>query len=344
MHTKMDSSIIKFLRFPLIVGIVAIHAYNQDIALNPQLSTFNHIQYFFSQMLGRVSVPLFFFFSGYLFFYKKEVFDKKIYLEQIQKRFWSLFIPYIFWISLNILFISFFDNYAFSVYYKDGFTLTTFLRSYWDLISDSLPISYPLWFLRDLMILCLLTPLIYLLVKKVKLLLIFILLAWWYLDIFNYPGFRSISVLFFVSGAYLSINKYSFSALIRKIPLPILLSLCIFFVGFDLYYSNINSTINKTCILILIGVVLRLSIALLDRVEINKVLLTLSSSSFFVYLVHEPLLSYIRSYLGGIMVPIKYTIYYFSCILLTLIISVAVYLLLKKIAPRAFNFVLGNRN
>lgn len=344
MHTKMDSSIIKYLRFPLIVGIVAIHAYHLDISFNPQLSIFNHIQYFFSQMLGRISVPLFFFFSGYLFFYKKDTFNKEIYLKQVKKRFWSLFIPYIFWISLYILFISLFDHNTFSAYYKDGFTLTTFLKSYWNLISGSMPLLYPLWFLRDLMILCILTPLIYLLVKKVKLLLIFILLVWWYLDIFNYPGFRSISVLFFVSGAYLSINKLSFSALIRKVPLSILLPLCIFFVGFDLYYSIINSTINKTCILILIVVVLRISIASLDRFEINKVLLTLSSSSFFVYIVHEPVLNFARSYLAGIMVPIKYTIYYFSCILLTLIISVAAYLLLKKIAPRALNFVLGNRN
>lgn len=326
------------------VGIIAIHAYNQEATNISSLFVFNHIQYFCSQVLGRVSVPLFFFFSGYLFFYKKDIFSKNVYIQQIKKRFWTLFIPYIFWISINISFLYFFDDYAFSVYYKNGLTFDEFLRSYWNIIDNSVPILYTLWFLRDLIILCILTPLIYFLIKKIKLLFPIIFLACWYLDLIGIPGFRSNSIFFFILGAYLSINKLSFTCLIRKIPLYLLLCLCLLFIALDLYYSIYNSIINKTCIIILIISILRLTPVITNRLATGQLFLLLSSSSFFIYLAHEPLLFYIKSYFKGVIVPMKYTIHYFASILTTLIITILLFLILKKLAPKFLNLIVGSRS
>jgi len=69
------SSRIEILRFPLIVGVVFIHNFSTTIFMTYGPVGVTHsrvwsdfIRFFVSQGVARVSVPLFFMISGYLFF------------------------------------------------------------------------------------------------------------------------------------------------------------------------------------------------------------------------------------------------------------------------------------
>ena len=69
--------IFDWLRFPLMVGVIFIHSYG-FISVTEEMkdSFWGMIIEIFSQGIGRLSVPLFFFISGYLFFYKIYKFSK----------------------------------------------------------------------------------------------------------------------------------------------------------------------------------------------------------------------------------------------------------------------------
>ena len=89
---ELQSRVIAFLRFPLIVGVVFIHNYRPSIIVGNEvmgsethMPTYSFIGQLFSQYIGWISVPLFFFFSGFLFFYKADyslqtyIYKKSIY-------------------------------------------------------------------------------------------------------------------------------------------------------------------------------------------------------------------------------------------------------------------------
>lgn len=63
----------------------------------PDVPFFYNIEYFISEIIACVAVPLFFLISGFLFFYRLRGFNHAVYLSKLRKRFWSLFVPYLFW-------------------------------------------------------------------------------------------------------------------------------------------------------------------------------------------------------------------------------------------------------
>lgn len=114
MYSNDDSTLSKtitFLRFPLIVAVVFIHtdlfnataggASPVNEGLFPMYSLLRHV---ISEELARIAVPLFFFVSGFLFFYRSE-FSLKTYGQKLKKRVRTLLIPYIFWNMADFLWI-----------------------------------------------------------------------------------------------------------------------------------------------------------------------------------------------------------------------------------------------
>ena len=100
---SLNSRVISYLRFPLCVAVVLIHInINTKDCESPLL--FNNTYYLFSQILPRVAVPLFFVFSGFLFFSKLDQFSLYDYREKLLKRINTLFIPYMFWNAVLIVY------------------------------------------------------------------------------------------------------------------------------------------------------------------------------------------------------------------------------------------------
>ena len=90
-NEELQSKTISFLRFPLIVGVVFIHSMFKSVIFNGvdvmQTGSFpfyTTIAYLFSEILARIAVPLFFFISGFLFFYKTP-FNTHFYIQKFQR-------------------------------------------------------------------------------------------------------------------------------------------------------------------------------------------------------------------------------------------------------------------
>ena len=92
---------LKLLNFPLIVGVVYIHAYGMEIGfagseLGPaHLDRFTDVvRTLVSQGVARLAVPMFFLISGYFFF---NGFTGWSYFNKLRVRFRTLLVPYVFW-------------------------------------------------------------------------------------------------------------------------------------------------------------------------------------------------------------------------------------------------------
>ena len=98
------------LRFPLAILVVFVHGFGAEIDVSELhasgltgLALYDYIRLFFSVVIARSAVPLFFIISGYLLFLKVDDYSKSVYMAKLKKRWHSLVIPYLLWLVLFIL-------------------------------------------------------------------------------------------------------------------------------------------------------------------------------------------------------------------------------------------------
>ena len=220
---SLQSKVITHLRFPLIVCVVFIHVIFMSYAdARQNYPLFFCVDYWVSEVLARTAVPLFFFISGFLFFYRVENFSLRVYGQKVRKRFRTLAVPYLLWnvYALLIYFVlqTCFGGMAFkgNVSVAD-FRFSDFLGAFWDMRlavpgwTDHTPVNYPLWFIRDLMMIVIFSPLIYGLVKFLRVYALAGLALLWILGWdFSMPGFSIVALFFFAFGTYFSVHKKQF--------------------------------------------------------------------------------------------------------------------------------------
>lgn len=106
------------LQFPLAILVVFVHGFGADIDVSELhasgltgLAVYDYIRLFFSVVIARSAVPIFFIISGYLLFLKVEEYNKTVYISKLRKRWHSLVIPYFSWIVLFILWTRSVESY-----------------------------------------------------------------------------------------------------------------------------------------------------------------------------------------------------------------------------------------
>lgn len=206
-------SYIDNLRFPLMLGVILIHSYK---LLPPEWESGSLLQQALFGSALRVAqcvVPLFFFISGFLFFFRIKEFNLNCYKEKIHRRIYTLLVPYILWILLDLFYLSCkalpeILNHTCSISeVSQMYTWKIFWFYY-----KTWPLYIPFWFIRDLMVVCVFSPLIYLGIKYFS--FTFPLL----LGVAYLYGFESFAEAFFYfsSGAFFSIKKYDLEKLLEK--------------------------------------------------------------------------------------------------------------------------------
>jgi surface polysaccharide O-acyltransferase-like enzyme len=163
---------IKFFSFWLMIGVVVLHSTLQDNGSGSAI-----IQIFVSFNLMQVCVPMFFIISGYLFFLNIKSATFSVFVEKIKKRFKTLVLPYFIW-SLLVFGLVYLLQYLPIIgnFFPQKFSDMNLKNIIMNAVI--LPYNYPLWFLRELIIYVLFTPLLYYFVRYGKiafLILIFIL-------------------------------------------------------------------------------------------------------------------------------------------------------------------------
>ena len=222
---EKDSKAIEFLRFPLICAVVCIHTNLIEYCdWLTDFSVFSNSSYIFISILCSIAVPLFFFISGYLFF-KTQDFNEKIYIDKIKRRIISLFVPYILWNIIYFMIVCLFQIVKpdFQLLLHKSIyemSLTDFLYIFWDIskishlpTDQNAPLVTQFWFLQCLMIIILLSPIIYVGIKRLKVLFILLMAIICVTDILpEYTGVKWGAFFYFILGSYFSVNKISIIA------------------------------------------------------------------------------------------------------------------------------------
>ena len=228
------SKSIDFLRFPLIVLVVFIHNFGKPLVheINMDAISFlalsgadfyNLFRIMVKYALACVAVPAFFFISGVLYFKNIHSFSFDIYKKKTIKRLHTLLIPYLLWNLLAIIepallgllsgdnwndcMNRLWGNNFFLRFWVDHDWLPQYDNIFgWDLRKTA-PALFPFWYVRDLIVVCLLAPVIFHFAHNKKLFWIIIIP----LLFFNFwpeiPGLSQTAICFFSLGAFVSIHK-----------------------------------------------------------------------------------------------------------------------------------------
>jgi len=351
---KHNTLKLKILSFVLIIMVVFLHSYSisSTNSVSEKLATRGYnsfLQHFLSEEITRIAVPLFFLISGFLFFFNLKG-TKEEFLVKFKKRTKSLLVPYLFWSSIWILIYFCFQAFPQTQAFFAGkpvrdFSISEFLNTLF-----ILPIPFQLWFLRDLIILVLISPLLYLLIKNFKYLPFLVLLLGWYLNI-NYYFVVNEALLFFTAGASVSLIKNKILELDfrAKDASFIFLWFGIALTATILDYTNfenliIQNILHKTGILVGITAIWILYDLLTNKnIEKDKVS-EIYSFSFFIFVFHLPLITFVKVILFkmGNSELISFSIYLVAPIIV-IVISLIVGYLLKKIARPFYEIITGGR-
>ena len=211
---------------------------------------------------------------------------------------------------------------------------------------DRRPIAYQFWFIRDLMVMVLLVPAIQLIHKTVPVIFLFLLFFLWLLESWPIYTPSSAAVFFFYLGSLLSFHKkslFSFDDYGAKILILYLFALVIDTLTKGYAY---NGYIHRVGILLGMSSAFYATKFVLANQPLKTFLLWSGSCSFFVFAIHEPMLTVVKKIAYRLLEPSSDSIViflYFVIPLLVIAISVLTYASLKSLAPRFVGIISGGR-
>lgn len=304
------------LRFPLIIGVVFGHNYQSTVHMvGPDLGASQNsfvVDFVrsFVQGAARVTVPLFFLMSGYLFFLGFS-FSKRKYLEKVKRRTRTLLVPFLFWNIATLLVFAVGESIpATRGYFSNrgwpavaAFGLKDYVNAIVGVFTPY-PISYQFWFIRDLMALVLLVPAIYFIITR-RLALPFLLAIFTLWTVRSWPILwpSAEATLFFCLGAYLSSTRKDLSCLDRYGLLISFFFLSALSLNALLYGDSGGGHIYVIVRLLGVPSIWWLTSYAVRTEKLKLWLTSLGSSSFFIYAAHEPLLTVIRKVAFKLLLP-----------------------------------------
>ena len=352
----LTSRVISFIRFPMMAAVVVIHC--NIVLLHPELESRTLFSFLFllTQKLAWVSLPIFFFISGLLFF-KEGTFNITLYKTKLCKRIYTLLIPYILW---NVLY---FCIIAILQYFKPDvllllhkriadFSLTDYLWIFWDVrqishLADDQPTCLVgvFWFIQCLFLSILLSPVIYKLIQFTRHFFILLFFALCLIDYqMDIPGVNNMGIAYFCLGAYISIMHINLIGYLRRIPLwtviaIILISLFSILIDNE-YIAFFSSLLLQICVLSLVTY-------MIEYHHCHEYTL-LTSSVFFIFAVHRlftaPLMHISNNILNHIDNDILLFLYYLFIISIAILLSIAIFWIMNRYMPRITNVMSGNHS
>lgn len=301
MNTYLSQKI-KILSLVLIILVLYIHSGFHDYPHEILGMPYNHLlQDILSGQIGRCAVPLFYMISGYLFFLHTEQ-GVSVVFEKMKKRVYTLLIPYIigclffplFYLGMELIPATarFVNSDSFLGLFQQPFT--DILSSlFYKVHGGASPCAFHLWFLRDLILLVAVSPLLYymrkVMRKEIGVLCLFIL------SYFQFSQYLPIVPAFWFMAGDAFLARLDKCKLVWTMPLFILFS----FVELCWNPMWLN---NMGIPVILLGVITiwklyDLCVSPGFDLKQHKLLLTMCSFTFFIYLFHEPTLNVVRKLL-----------------------------------------------
>lgn len=367
------------LRFPLAIIIVVIHTFSiNDLTIRgavlplKSMPVFVELNYWIDGFLRGQSVPVYYFISGFVFFLGVTL-TKEKYCNKLQNRVHTLLIPYIIWNIVAVGFTLLKRTPALSSFFpatsQTSVVITPFrlLNVFWNATNSIIvvpgaeianasshaifPFNVALWFLRDLMIVVLMTPLIYVLIKRFRFIPIVTLGITWFFEPLFFEGYicQITTALFFFSlGAYFSILQkdiiYEFNKFFKySIIAYLLFGVCyVFLMHICPEAANWVKQLNVLC-----GLLFAYNISsYLIKNGICKANKFFSSSSFYIYVTHTIINIEVLKVILIVLKPSS-DIAIISSFIISIIVTVGMLLLsfvmMKKYTPRFLTFITGRK-
>jgi len=335
---------IDIMRFPLIAGVVFAHAYPGSS--NNFITVF--IYNFICNDLRRV--PLLFLISGYVFFIKFDP-SKQTYWSKFNARIRSLLIPFLIWNIATLLIFALAQSIPSTSAFFSGFNAPIASYSVFDYFNailgiNRMPIAVQFWFIRDLMVLVLLTPFIHYVYSRMPKLFLMLLFMCWMLDFWPIYVPSVEATLFFSVGAFLGERRDDIFSLDKFgiIAIPIFIMIAVYTILFA--QSPLSPYLHRIGIVLGIISAMYISKQVMKWPQAKNKLLELSKMSFFVFAAHEPLQIIIRKLVYRVLMPaswwLELALYFMipTCIIAFLI---ATYHLLDNVAPNILRVITGKR-
>lgn len=349
---KEYSSKITVIRFLAVIMVLFWHSNNLTFHLDGRVHATNQpmvtaVETFISAGLVRVSTPLLFAISGFLFFrnYDGRKFGRW-FGAKLKTRAQTLLAPYLFWSAWGLLAVflmqqvpaarPFFYTTLIADYTPSRLLNTLFLN----------PFPYQLWFLRDLMAYVLLTPLIYPCLKWGRWLLPVVLLALWLgnvpLVIVSPEG-----LFFYVLGGWLAqnpqpIGPFNWPSLAVWLCGLWIITCAASAVQADLS-GQVNNWLQNLGILCGVAGVWLIYDQCLARFEAR--LDAWAQYTFFLFVAHEPVLTVFKKTLLKFLghSEISMLAAYFIAPTLAIIAVLTAGVVLHRFLPRFYSFISGHR-
>lgn len=324
-----------WLRFPLALLVVYLHIapylnilQSEYGASSPYFWTVNILN-----NIANLAVPSFFLMSGYLMSFNMTSFSFDIYFKKLKRRGLTLLVPYLIW---NLLCL----GYMYITHQITEFPgwSTVFIE----------PLNFPLWFIRNLIVLNLLYPIIWLMARYFKwpffiiIVLIYLLIPITQNAIYIHP-YTLTSFIYFYLGVYSGDNRLSFNVTSTAIILGITTLTLISFTLVVLYpvlnvpYANHLYLLCGTITLFV------LTYKLVETYNIRPIQLLVAASAF-IYFSHKLGPTYISKQIVGALLPggeVTEIIIFIVSPIIASLICVVMYFLLSKMHPSILMILTG---
>lgn len=356
--TNSKNTIISILRFPMAALVVLLHAnivYSPDVPLRYDGGLANTMIILFSNGICQVAVPTFALISGYLFFGGLQCFSMSIWFEKVKRRFTSLFVPYVLWNIIAFLWMLFYC-YLLHSFREAEFDISKIynsvggVRMFWNGWCN-LPIDGPLWYLKNLIIIVLMSPLIYILVRYTRIVGVVALGILYIFDIWPSWHWLLVRVIFFFTlGAYYRIKEEELFVGISRFRFFIysiaVVSLLVLLLTFNIHpeYSSIVHHVFT-----IFGVISAFFFAqkLVQCKGMYSLFCTLGTSSFFVYAAHRFAIIDIIKNVVIVLIPTNSDLGVLSVYLIVAIVTFTIchclFLAMRVLCPNILSFLIGGR-
>lgn len=342
------------LRFLLAMFVVFIHNnLDADTAINyyhldfiePVVITW--IKMLICNVLGGAAVPLFFMFAGYLQFKKKDT-----YLLLLKKKTKSLLTPYIIWTIIGVLTFYIGQSIPLSAPYFQNennivhkWKLLDWINLFWTHGTENglrTPLVYQLWFVRNLIVLVIASPLLNYLAKKAPSAVIITAFLCYLNGL--YIGLGT-ALFFYMCGYFFAEYDVDFFSLVDKITWlefsVLLLFEMVILIVFGKRIKLFSFDTIISCLFFL-----KFSATIIVKSKLFSVVEYLSGFSFFLYAIHAPFLVNSLNKISYRLIPLHglgCLVQFILSPLITITLGTAIGIALKKICLPLFSLLNGGR-
>lgn len=333
-----ESQRIDMLKFLAISIVVLLHSFDMDYVFAEGFGPVIKVEQLISQIIGRSMVPTFYLLSAVLLF--KSV---RNYSQVLKNKAKTVLVPYVLWNTFWIVVFILLQNLSFTRNLFSADSTPILEKNLWQWlqmygIGAREPMDYPLWYVRDLILVILLSPILYKVTDRFPRTA---LVAAMIINLAAPASFPMRNALVYtILGAWLVRNDLHMEKLDRIPLLPFAAGYTVLCLG--LLFTTAYPLYR---LVQLIGVFfwLRLTAVITGRAE--KWMLSGAQSVFFIFAAHELTLTFLKKlfYKVAPQSPAVFLLGYFLLPLLVISLCIVTDRILRRLLPRFHTLITGGR-